>query len=252
MPATSAGCSAPTATPLTPNWRHLPIGYHGRAGTVVVTGTDIVRPQRPAQGPRPSRSRRFGPSRKLDIEAELGWVVGVGSTRGVPVPRGGLRRARVRGRHPERLVGPRPAGVGVRAPRPVPRQELRHVDLGLGAATGGSGRRPGRPLPEQDPELLPYLRATAPATPSTSRSAQRPAGQHLPVRGDVLLPRPDAGPHDGQRGKSADRRPVRVGHHLRARAPTSAAACWSSAGTAASLSSWATARPGPSSRTATR
>ena len=41
----------PDSEPLTPNWRHLPIGYHGRAGTVVVSGTDVVRPQRPAQGP---------------------------------------------------------------------------------------------------------------------------------------------------------------------------------------------------------
>ena len=40
----------PDGAALTPNWKHLPIGYHGRAGTVVVSGTDVVRPQRPAQG----------------------------------------------------------------------------------------------------------------------------------------------------------------------------------------------------------
>jgi fumarylacetoacetase len=69
----------PDTPALTPNWKHLPIGYHGRSGTVVVTGTDVVRPsgQRKAPAdPAPS----FGPSTRLDIEAELGFVVGA-STR---------------------------------------------------------------------------------------------------------------------------------------------------------------------------
>ncbi|GHE08128.1 fumarylacetoacetase [Klenkia taihuensis] len=64
----------PGSPPLTPNWEHLPIGYHGRAGTVAVSGTDVVRPcgQRlDDDGPT------FGPSRRLDIEAEVGFVVGV-------------------------------------------------------------------------------------------------------------------------------------------------------------------------------
>jgi fumarylacetoacetase len=75
----------PGGDPLTPNWRHMPIGYHGRSGTVVVSGTDVIRPQgqvKAADEPMPG----FGPTRKLDIEAELGWVVGVGSTPGVPLP----------------------------------------------------------------------------------------------------------------------------------------------------------------------
>ena len=75
----------PDGEPLTPNWKHMPIGYHGRAGTVVVTGTDVIRPQGQTKAPdQPNPT--FGPSRKLDIEAELGWVVGVGSTPGVGVP----------------------------------------------------------------------------------------------------------------------------------------------------------------------
>jgi fumarylacetoacetase len=77
----------PDQEPLLPNWRHLPVGYHGRAGTVVVSGTPVVRPcgQRVSTGstdegtgPRPE----YGPSRRLDIEAELGFVVGAGSERG--------------------------------------------------------------------------------------------------------------------------------------------------------------------------
>ena len=75
----------PDGPPLTPNWKHMPIGYHGRAGTVVVSGTDVVRPHGQLKAPS-DPTPRFGPSGKLDIEAELGWVVGVGSDLGSPVP----------------------------------------------------------------------------------------------------------------------------------------------------------------------
>jgi fumarylacetoacetase len=69
----------PGQPPVLPNWRHLPVGYHGRAGTVVVSGTPVVRPR----GQRGAGD--FGPSRRLDIEAEVGFVVGAGSTPGRPV-----------------------------------------------------------------------------------------------------------------------------------------------------------------------
>ena len=72
----------PDAEPLLPNWRHLPVGYHGRAGTVVVSGTPIVRPSGQLG------AGEFGPTRKLDIEAEVGFVVGVGSALGEAVPAG--------------------------------------------------------------------------------------------------------------------------------------------------------------------
>lgn len=74
----------PGGAALTPNWKHLPIGYHGRAGTVVPTGTPVVRPNGQRKTPDQDEPT-FGPSRRLDIEAELGFVVGVGSTQGVPV-----------------------------------------------------------------------------------------------------------------------------------------------------------------------
>ena len=67
----------PGADPLLPNWRHLPIGYHGRAGSVVVSGTPIVRPH----GQRPE----FGPTRELDLEVELGFVTGPGKPLGTPI-----------------------------------------------------------------------------------------------------------------------------------------------------------------------
>ena len=73
----------PDAEPLLPNWRHLPVAYHGRAGTIVVSGTPV---------PRPAGQRRdasgtivFGPSTRLDIELEVGFVVGRASTPGHPV-----------------------------------------------------------------------------------------------------------------------------------------------------------------------
>ena len=70
--------------PLLPNWKHLPVGYHGRAGTVVVSGTGIVRPTGQRKGPG-DPAPVFGPSVRLDTEAELGFVVGVGSPLGAPV-----------------------------------------------------------------------------------------------------------------------------------------------------------------------
>jgi fumarylacetoacetase len=75
----------PNAPPLTPNWKYLPVGYHGRAGTVVVSGTGIVRPsgQRKLPG---DDTPTFGPSVRLDFEAELGFVVGTGSELGSSIP----------------------------------------------------------------------------------------------------------------------------------------------------------------------
>jgi fumarylacetoacetase len=75
----------PNAEPLLPNWRFLPVGYHGRAGTVVVSGTDVRRPSGQVKEPD-ADAPVFGPSRRLDIELELGFVVGVPSALGTPVP----------------------------------------------------------------------------------------------------------------------------------------------------------------------
>jgi fumarylacetoacetase len=71
--------------PLTPNWKHLPIGYHGRAGSIAVSGTDIVRPCGQRKG-KDDPAPVFGPSVRLDIEAELGFVVGTGTAMGESVP----------------------------------------------------------------------------------------------------------------------------------------------------------------------
>jgi fumarylacetoacetase len=82
--ATSLGkMFRPGQEPLTPNWKHLPIGYHGRAGTVVVSGAEVARPS--GQRRTPDGEITFGASQRLDIEAELGYVVGTPSRLGEPV-----------------------------------------------------------------------------------------------------------------------------------------------------------------------
>ena len=73
----------PDGDALMPNWRHLPVGYHGRGGTVCVSGGTVVRPcgqRRTADG-----QVEFGPSIRLDIEAEVGFLVGTPTELGVPV-----------------------------------------------------------------------------------------------------------------------------------------------------------------------
>lgn len=64
---------------LQPNWKHLPVAYHGRASSVVVSGTPVKRPH----GQRGEGD--FGPCRLLDFEVEMGFVVGTGNTLGEPI-----------------------------------------------------------------------------------------------------------------------------------------------------------------------
>jgi fumarylacetoacetase len=73
----------PRDEPLMPNWRHLPVGYHGRAGTVVNSGTAVRRPR--GQQLTADGAVVHEPSSKLDIEVELGFVVGAGSVHGSTV-----------------------------------------------------------------------------------------------------------------------------------------------------------------------
>lgn len=75
----------PDGEPLLPNWRWIPIGYHGRSATIVVDGTPIVRPKgqrKPPSADVPS----FGPSTMLDIELEVGFFCGRPNALGVPIP----------------------------------------------------------------------------------------------------------------------------------------------------------------------
>lgn len=71
--------------PLMPNYTWMPIGYHGRASSIVPTGTPVHRPDGQRR-PDPAAPPVFGPSQSLDYEVELGALIGTGNSRGTPVP----------------------------------------------------------------------------------------------------------------------------------------------------------------------
>ena len=75
----------PGQPPLPRNWLHMPLGYHGRASSVVISGTPVTRPNGQRWEPG-AAGPSFGPSLRLDFEAEVGFVAGVPSRRGEPVP----------------------------------------------------------------------------------------------------------------------------------------------------------------------
>ncbi|MEV0631586.1 fumarylacetoacetase [Nonomuraea wenchangensis] len=140
----------PDAEPLMPNWRHLPVGYHGRSGTVVVSGTPVRRPQGQLG------AGVFGPCGKLDVEAELGFVVGVPTEMGTPA-----------GEFEDHVFGV--TLVNDWSARDIQSWEYRPLGpfLAKSFATSVSPwvtplealpRIPGR---AQDPEPLPYLRRKA-------------------------------------------------------------------------------------------
>ncbi|SEO05766.1 fumarylacetoacetase [Paenibacillus sp. OV219] len=70
---------------LMPNWLHLPVGYHGRASSIVISGTDVRRPNGQVKLPN-SEAPIYSPSRQLDYELEVGWIIGTGNDLGKPIP----------------------------------------------------------------------------------------------------------------------------------------------------------------------
>lgn len=75
----------PEMPPLLPNYLHLPVGYNGRASSVVASGTPIRRPKGQTKAPDASRPT-FGPTRELDFELELGFFLSSGNELGTPIP----------------------------------------------------------------------------------------------------------------------------------------------------------------------
>jgi fumarylacetoacetase len=143
----------PDQEPLLPNWRHLPVGYHGRAGTIVASGTPVTRPSGQRRG---DDGPTYGPSTRLDIEAELGFVVGTPSELGSPVAYGAFA---------DHVFGV--VGLNDWSARDI--QAWEYVPLGpfLGKSFATSISRWVTPLealaaawvdlPGQDPTPLPYL-----------------------------------------------------------------------------------------------
>jgi fumarylacetoacetase len=85
--ATNTGRLMRPDNPLLPNYKYLPVGYHGRASSIVASGTPVRRPN----GQRKSATETtpsFGPSRSLDFELELGVWIGPGNPQGEPIPIG--------------------------------------------------------------------------------------------------------------------------------------------------------------------
>jgi fumarylacetoacetase len=76
---------------LLPNWLHLPVGYNGRASSVVVSGTPVRRPNGQTKAPN-AEQPSFGSSRKLDIELETAFIVGEGNALGEPIAVGEAER----------------------------------------------------------------------------------------------------------------------------------------------------------------
>ncbi len=70
---------------LMPNWKWLPVAYHGRASSVVVSGTDVRRPQGQIKPPD-ATAPLFGPTKSLDYELEMAFLIGPGNSLGQPVP----------------------------------------------------------------------------------------------------------------------------------------------------------------------
>jgi fumarylacetoacetase len=145
----------PDQDPLLPNWRWLPVGYHGRSGTIMASGQDITRPKgqiRTGDAP-PS----YGPTRELDFELEMGFVTGSANRPGEPIPIG-LAREHVFGL----------AVVNDWSARDIQRWEYQPLGpfLAKSFATSISpwvvtldALEPYRvPAPPQDPPPLPHLR----------------------------------------------------------------------------------------------
>ncbi len=148
----------PEGEPLFPNWRHLPVGYHGRSANVVVSGTAIERPVGQSSPETPDEPPGFGPEPRLDFELELGFVTG-------PGPSGGGRIAPDAAA--EHIFGF--ALINDWSARSIQAWEYRPLGPFLGKAFATSIAAWITPLealepfrvrgPKQDPLPLPYLRS---------------------------------------------------------------------------------------------
>lgn len=146
---------------LMPNWLHLPVGYHGRASSIVISGTDLHRPMgqtKADDAPAPT----FGPSKVVDFELEMGFLIGPGNPLGESIPTASAM---------DHIFGM--VLVNDWSARDI--QKWEYVPLGPFLAKNfGTSISPWvvtmdalepfrRNGPEQDPQPLPYLRAPQPS-----------------------------------------------------------------------------------------
>ena len=267
--ATNVGKQFRPDQPLLPNYKYVPIGYHGRASSVRVSGEPVIRPKGQRKPPD-ADAPEYGPSRRLDYELELGMFIGRGNELGDADPdrRGGGAHRRLL--PAQRLVGARPAGVGISAARAVPRQEFPDHHFALGDQPRRAGAVPhrhaaaarGRP----GTVALPHAtRTIAPAAGSASRfeatlltarmrDAGEPPHRAQPRRGrgrDVLVGGADRHPPQFERLQPHARRPDRHRHAVGRRGRLASGRCWRSARAARRRWPCPTASSAASSRTAT-
>ena len=206
----------PDTDPLLPNWRHLPVGYHGRASSVVISGTPIRRPH----GQLPTeRAPVFGPTQRLDIELELGFITGPGNELGTSISTADA---------PDHVFGF--VLVNDWSARDIQRWEYQPLGpfLGKSFATSISpwvvplaALEPFRvPAPPQDPPPLDYLRTDrrlGARHRARGRAQRRGDLPHERARAVLDVPA-TARPRHRQRHQRPARRPVRVRDDLRPRA----------------------------------
>ena len=156
--ATNVGALFRPDNPLLPNYKYIPIGYHGRASSILISGAAITRPSGQLR-PDPSKPPTFGPSRLLDYELEVGAFIGPGNDLGSPVPLGEAE---------DHLFGI--CLLNDWSARDIQSWEYQPLGpfLAKSFATSISPwivtmealapyRVPARPRPEGDPQPLPYL-----------------------------------------------------------------------------------------------
>jgi len=226
------------ANALQPNWLHLPVGYTGARARSWSSGTDIRRPAA-SSGRTGADLPAYGPSRMMDFELEVGFLVGAGSELGVPVP---IDRA---AEHIFGLVlvndwSARDIQQWSTAARAVPRQELRDLDLALGVTLEALEAVPlRRPAQATRRPALPRPPATAPSTSRSrcccrARDGRAGACRKRQLRLAVLEHVPAARPPHRQRLQPPARRPDAPRVRSAGRVGTSGARCSSSPGAAPS------------------
>ena len=126
---------------LQPNWLHMPIGYNGRASTVVVSGTKVKRPRGQLKPPN-AEVPSFGPVQAARLRAGDGRRGRPGVADGRDADRAAGRGDDLRLRDPQRLERARHPAMGICAARPVPGQGVRHLDQPVGGDARGAGAVP--------------------------------------------------------------------------------------------------------------
>ena len=252
----------PNAEALLPNWRWIPVGYHGRSSSIVIDGTPMRRPcgqRKPPDAPAPE----FGPSRRLDIELEMGFVTGPGNQLGTPIAVDEAARAHLWTRARQRLERARHSSLGVSAARAVSRQVIRDDDFAVDRDPRGTrALSRGRAAPGARTVAVPAGRRAVgirdqargrSAKPAYAR-ARRSARDDLAddVCRYVLERRAATRPRNGQRRGDAPRRSLRLRHDQRLRTRHPRQLHRAEAGMASARSSFPTARSEAFSKTATR